>query len=73
MLPCMRREAVRRLAQGRAEVGMARTLLASGGSSGAAFHSHQAAEMLLDYDRERAQDLCGLAERVERWVSAASA
>ncbi len=43
----MREEARRWLAQGRAEIVMARSLVASGGFSGAAFHSHQAAEMLL--------------------------
>jgi HEPN domain-containing protein len=36
----MREEAQRWLTQGRAELGMARTLLAGGGFSGAAFHSH---------------------------------
>ncbi len=109
---------------------MARTLVAGGGFSGAAFHSHQSAEMLLkglwihakraapprfhdlvelgtelgapeevraalrrlnpeyviarypdaangvpaeNYDRERAADLVALAEKVEGWVTAASA
>jgi HEPN domain-containing protein len=126
----MREEARRWLAQGKAELEMARSLLASGGFSGAAFHCHKAAEMLLkglwihlkraaaprfhdlvalgddlgapepvraalrrlnpeyvvsrypdaangvpaeNYDRERAGELVALAERVERWVSGASA
>jgi HEPN domain-containing protein len=126
----MREEARRWMAQGRAELAMARSLLQSGGFSGAAFFSHQAAEMLLkglwihlkraapprfhnlvelglalgapepvlaalrrlnpeyvvsrypdaangvpaeNYDRARAEDLCALAERVEQWVSGASA
>jgi HEPN domain-containing protein len=43
----MREEARRWMAQGREELAMARSLLASGGYSGAAFHCHQAAEMLL--------------------------
>jgi HEPN domain-containing protein len=43
----MREEARRWMAQGRAELEMARSLLASGGYSGTAFHCHQAAEMLL--------------------------
>lgn len=42
----MRNEARRWIVQGRAELEMARSLLASGGYSGVAFHCHQAAEML---------------------------
>jgi len=126
----MRAEARRWIEQGRAELVMARSLAESGGFSGAAFHSHQAAEMSMkglwihlkrsaaprfhdlvelgtelgapenvlaalrrlnpeyvvsrypdaangvpahNYDRARALELIGLAEEVERWVSAASA
>jgi HEPN domain-containing protein len=43
----VREEARRWIAQGRAELAMARSLVASGGFSGAAFHCHQAAEMVL--------------------------
>lgn len=43
----MREEVQRWIAQARAELAMARSLLASGGFSGVAFHSHQTAEMLL--------------------------
>src|SRR5262245_21364706 len=42
----MREETRRRIAQGRAELDMSRSLLVSGGYSGVAFHCHQAAEML---------------------------
>jgi len=116
--------------QGKAELAMAISLVEARGFSGAAFHSHQAAELLLkglwihlkrsaaprfhdlvelgtglgapenvlaalrrlnpeyvvsrypdaangvparNYDRERALELIGLAEGVERWVSDASA
>lgn len=43
----MREEVRRWVAQGRAQLEMARSLLSSGGFSGSAFFSHQTAEMLL--------------------------
>lgn len=43
----MREEVRRWVEQGRAELAMARSLVESGGYSGAAFHCHQAAEMLM--------------------------
>jgi HEPN domain-containing protein len=43
----MREEVRRWVEQGRAELAMARSLVESGGFSGAAFHCHQAAEMLM--------------------------
>src|SRR3990172_4837409 len=44
----MREEVRRWIEQGRAELAMARSLAESEGSSGAAFHCHQTAEMLLE-------------------------
>jgi HEPN domain-containing protein len=43
----MREEARRWMEQGRAELAMARTLIAGAGYSGAAFHCQQAAELVL--------------------------